>query len=95
MHKFSIWIRIALTLTLLAARAGASEGGARIVLVADSRRATGWESWWMNIYNDSYLAFALLTIIILPLLGWIMGMITDFVMVRIGINLKSRGTAEH
>lgn len=70
-------------------------GGQAIVLVADSRRFTGWKAWWTNLYNESHLYFALLTIVVIPVLGVILGVIADFLMSRIGINLKSRVLAEH
>jgi hypothetical protein len=82
-------------LILASARALAAEGGQAIVLVADSRRFTGWKAWWTNLYNESHLYFALLTIIIIPALGLAMGALTDLIMARIGINLKSRVLAEH
>jgi len=66
-----------------------------MVLVADSRQFTGWRAWWANVYNESRLYFALLTILIIPLLGLLMGKLTGFILARIGINLKSRVLAEH
>ncbi len=66
-----------------------------IVIVADSRRFTGWKAWWTNLYNESHLYFALLTIIIVPLVGIMLGSLTSVVMARIGINLRSRELAEH
>jgi hypothetical protein len=69
---------------------GAEPAVARMVLVADSRRFSGWEAWWANVYNEGHLEFAVLTIAIIPALGLIMGKATDLVMARIGINLKSR-----
>ncbi len=73
----------------------AGGGGEAIVIVADTRRFTGWKAWWTNLYNDSHLAFALVTIILIPIIGVIMGVLADFVMARIGIDLKSRELAEH
>ncbi len=85
----------AVALFVMPAAAAAAEGGEAIVLVADSRRFSGWEAWWTNLYNESHLYFALMTIVIIPALGLVMGMLTDFCMSRIGINLKSRVLAEH
>jgi hypothetical protein len=73
----------------------AGGGGDAMVVVADSRRYTGWEAWWMNLYNESHLLFALATIAIIPLLGLLLGGLTSFIMAHIGINLKSRVLAEH
>jgi hypothetical protein len=73
----------------------AAEGGEPIVLVADSRRFTGWTAWWMNLYNESHLYFALVTIVVLPACGLIMGAVTNLALKRLGINLRSRVLAEH
>jgi hypothetical protein len=72
----------------------ASEGGSRIVLVADSRRFSGLEAWWANLYNDSLIDFAVATILTIPLLGFALGMASDVVMKRLGINLRSRQISE-
>ncbi len=84
-----------LALILPAAKAAWAGGEERIVLVADSRKFTGWEAWWANLYNASPLYFTLLTIVIIPLLGFIMSRVTDLVITRIGIDLRSRVLAEH
>lgn len=86
---------LCLLLWLQAAAFAAGPAAEKIVIVADSRRFTGWRAWWMNLYNESHLWFALLTITIIPLLGVLLGVLTDFFMARIGINLKSRVLAEH
>ena len=39
----------------IAAAAGDEESF--LVLVADSRKLTGWEAWWANLYNDSHFYF--------------------------------------
>jgi hypothetical protein len=88
------WMRAALVLLALWP-AQAAEGGRAIVLVADSRRFSGWKAWWANLYNESHLYFALATILIIPVLGLLMGKLTALVLARIGINLKSRVLAEH
>lgn len=66
-----------------------------IVIVADSRKFSGLRGWWANLYNESHLLFALLTIVILPLTGLLLGKLTGALMTRLGINLKSRELAEH
>jgi hypothetical protein len=83
-----------LTLFLSPALVLAQHSDEAIVLVADSRRFTGWEAWWINLYNESHLYFALMTIILIPALSLLMGGLTNLVMARIGINLKSRVLAE-
>ncbi|HVO83771.1 MAG TPA: DVU0150 family protein, partial [Syntrophobacteria bacterium] len=63
--------------------------------VADSRKLTGVMAWWANLYNESHVYFTILTIILIPVIGTIFGLIADFVMHHIGIDLKSRELAEH
>ncbi|MGD9610019.1 MAG: DVU0150 family protein [Desulfovibrionaceae bacterium] len=85
------------TLVLLAPSLAlaAGGGGAPIVIVADSRKLTGVMAWWANLYNESHLYFTILTIILIPLIGVIFGVLADVVMHFIGIDLKSRELAEH
>jgi len=75
----------------------AAGGGSveHIVVVADSRRFDGWEAWFTNLYNESLFSFTLLTVIAIPVTGVVLGLLADFLMTRIGINLKSRDVAEH
>ena len=63
--------------------------------MADSRKYTGWEAWWANVYNESHVMFALVTIIVIPVCGVILGTVADLVMSTLGIDLKSRKLAEH
>ncbi len=73
----------------------AGGGGVPIVLVADSRKLTGIMAWWANLYNESHFYFTLLTIIVIPVVGVIFGVIADIVMHFVGIDLSSRDLAEH
>jgi len=83
-------------LLLLPARLlAASEPSDAVVLVADTRKFHGWEAWWGNLYNESHLLFAIVTIIVIPVCGVILGMLADLVMSRLGIDLKKRTLAEH
>ena len=68
---------------------------APLVIVADTRKFTGWEAWWTNLYNESHVYFTLLTVAIIPMVGVIFGTIADLIMSHIGIDLKSRELAEH
>ena len=63
---------------------------APLVIVADTRHLTGIQAWWANLYNESHLLFALLTVLIIPLAGVILGTAADLLMGLIGIDLKSR-----
>jgi hypothetical protein len=65
------------------------------VFVADTRGFSGWQAWWGNLYNESLWYFAVATVLLIPTAGVILGLLTDFFMARIGINLRSRTLAEH
>ncbi len=73
----------------------AAKKAAPLVVVADTRKFSGWEAWWTNLYNESHLYFTLITVVSIPLVGLIFGIIADIVMGAIGIDLKSRELAEH
>jgi hypothetical protein len=73
----------------------AGEKAELIVIVADTRRLTGWEAWWANLYNESHAYFTAVTVITIPVVGLILGLLADFVMKRIGIDLSSRELSEH
>lgn len=73
----------------------AGGGGAPIVLVADTRKLEGIMAWWANLYNESHLYFTILTVVLIPLIGIILGVLADLVMHWIGLDLKSRELAEH
>ena len=90
-----LWALVGLVFFLSCQALAASAENDAIVIVADSRRFTGWKAWWTNLYNDSHLYFALMTIVIVPLVGAILGTITSAILARVGINLRSRELAEH
>ncbi len=73
----------------------AEEKATAIVIVADSRHLSGLAAWWVNVYNESHIYFALLTVIVIPLAGAILGGIADLLMGRLGIDLKSRKLEEN
>jgi len=73
----------------------AGEKAASLVVVADTRKFSGWMAWWTDLYNESHLYFALLTVVLIPLVGLIFGVIADIVMGHIGLDLTSRELAEH
>jgi hypothetical protein len=73
----------------------AGPAAAPLVIVADTRKFTGWEAWWTNLYNESHLLFALLTVVIIPIVGLCFGLVADVVMKGIGIDLEHRDLAEH
>ncbi|WP_243313562.1 DVU0150 family protein [Fundidesulfovibrio agrisoli] len=91
--QLAITLLLALGAPGLAIAAGG--GGAPIVLVADTRKLTGIMAWWANLYNESHLYFTILTVIMIPTIGVIFGVLADIVMHWIGLDLKSRELAEH
>jgi hypothetical protein len=90
----SMFITLAVFLPTMALAAGGGKVE-NVVIVADPRKVHGILAWWANLYNESHAYFTLLTIIIIPLIGVIFGLIADWVMASIGIDLKSRELAEH
>ena len=95
LYKLFTWCMVlCLTLPELALAAGGGKVE-NIVIVADTRKFSGWEAWWTNLYNESHLYFALLTMVLIPVIGVIFGVFADFLMSFIGIDLKSRGSVGH
>lgn len=95
--KFLKRLSVALAALCVGAKAAlaAGGGGEAIVIVADSRKLTGIMAWWANLYNESHLWFTLLTIVLIPVIGVIFGLLADLVMHFVGIDLSSRDLAEH
>jgi hypothetical protein len=97
---FKLWTK----LTGLAAAAmlvipdfvlASGEKAALLVMVADTRKLSGWEAWFANLYNESHLYFTIVTVVTIPIVGVLLGFLADLVMSRVGIDLKSRELSEH
>ena len=73
----------------------AGEKASLLVIVADTRKLSGWEAWFANLYNESHIYFTIVTVIAIPIIGVILGLLADLVMSHIGIDLKSRELSEH
>ena len=73
----------------------AAKKAAPLVVVADTRKFSGWEAWWTNLYNDSHFYFTLITVVTIPVVGLIFGLLADVIMNWIGLDLKHRDLAEH
>jgi hypothetical protein len=73
----------------------AGEKASLLVIVADTRKLSGWEAWFANLYNESHLYFTLVTVVTIPIVGVLLGLLADLVMTHIGIDLKSRELSEH
>lgn len=97
MHK--LWIRLtgvmAMALMVIPDVVLAAGEKASLVIVADTRKLTGWQAWFANLYNESHLYFTIVTVVAIPVIGVILGFLADLVMSRIGIDLKSRELSEH
>jgi hypothetical protein len=84
-----LWVLPAMTAS------AAGGGGSPIVIVADTRKLSGVMHWWASQYNDSHMMFTVMTVILIPLVGCLFGLIADVVMNWIGIDLKKRSISEH
>jgi hypothetical protein len=73
----------------------AGEKASLLVIVADTRKLSGWEAWFANLYNESHLYFTIVTVVAIPIIGVILGVLADLIMSHIGIDLKSRELSEH
>jgi len=99
MHRF--WKKIiglaGMVALMFPAMALAAGGGpvAPLVIVADTRQLSGLQLFWSSLYNESHLYFTLLTVVLIPAIGLVFGVVADLVMSHIGIDLKSRELAEH
>lgn len=88
------WLGV-LTLLLPEWVLAAAEKVSPMVIVADTRKLTGWEAWWANLYNESHVYFTIVTVISIPVIGLLFGILADLVMKNIGIDLSSRELSEH
>ena len=96
LRQSAFWTRLTTLLLLLPAQIlAAGGGGETIVFVADSRRYTGWQAFFTNLYNESLTQFTLLTIITVPLLALLLSTVTGFLMSKTGIDLRSRAVGGH
>ncbi len=89
-----IWTVVPLMATSPAALA-VGRAAERVVMVADSRGHSNFMAWWIDLYNESHLFFAIATIVTIPSMALVLGKITGMIMARTGINLRSRELAEH
>ncbi len=95
---FGLWCSCVMTWLLAVPSLVCAAGGGKVenvVIVADPRKVHGLLAWWANLYNESHGLFTLLTIVLIPLIGVIFGVLADWIMSAIGIDLKSRELSEH
>lgn len=96
MRRLWIWLTsCALSLLVfMPTLALAAKKKADVVIVADTRKLDGILYWWAEMYNESHLFFAIMTMVIIPIVGCVLGWLADIVMSHIGIDLKHRELAE-
>ena len=86
----SIWLLLPETLW---AAGGKAE---MLVVVADTRRvSSSINLYFLDLYNTSPVGFGILCVILTAFLGCSLGLLTDAIMKRTGIDLKSRKIIEH
>ena len=80
------------TLLFLLPNLAQASGGSNspMVFVADSRNLSGWAAWYANLYNDSRGLFTLLTVVLIPIVGLLFGLIAEFIMARSGLDLETK-----
>lgn len=91
------WTSLGALVWLLMSGIASASGGpvGNMVIVADSRKLDGLMAWWANLYNESHFYFMLLTVVLIPVIGVLFGVVADLIMTHIGLDLKSRDLAEH
>lgn len=84
-------------LSLLPASAWAAGGKATdLVVVADTRGLEGISLYLATLYNQNMWLFATWAVVLTTVLGIGLGLIMDFIMNRIGLDLgKGAGHVEH
>ena len=85
---------LAACLALPGIAAAAGPAAAPIIIVSDTRKFDGLLKTWGDIYNHSHMEFTLLTGAMIPIVGCTLGLLADWLMGFIGIDLKSRELAE-
>jgi hypothetical protein len=71
------------------------EKATEIVVVADTRRVSGILKYFADLYNTNLLLFAFWAVVLTVLWGSILGFLMDQIMLRTGLDLKSRKLIEH
>jgi len=53
-----------------------------------------WRAFWMELYAENRLHFTIATILVVLFVGALLGILTDSLMKRLGIDLNSRKAGE-
>lgn len=75
---------------LFASNGVAAESAEPLSLIANTKGLSGFWLWYATLYNTNKLYCALVTIVIVPVTGLILGTIANLIMSRIGIHLKAK-----
>ena len=96
-HSFSRLMTLVMTGALLLPSYALAAGGkaSNLVVVADTRRVTGFMKYLSNLYNTDIWMFATWAVVLTAALGCVLGFLMDFIMERTGLDLKSRKIIEH
>lgn len=78
--------------TLLLAGGGEKQG--KLVHVADTRKLKGFNLYFADLYNTNRLLFTVEVVLITALVGLLLGVLMDFLVSRIGIDLRHRDEKE-
>ena len=73
----------------------AGEKATNLVVVADTRRVSGVLKYFANLYNTNPVLFAVWAVVLTAVWGAFLGFLMDRIMMRTGLDLKSRKIVEH
>ena len=74
----------------------AGEKASNLVVVADTRRvSSGILKYFASLYNTNPWLFAVWAVVLTALWGGFLGFLMDRIMLRTGLDLKSRKIVEH
>lgn len=76
------------------AAAGGGEKQGKLVHVADTRALHGFNLFVANLYNTDRLLFTLFAVGLTILMGLGLGLLMDFLVAQIGLDLTSRSVKE-
>ena len=89
------WIVAALLLLPAQVFAAGGGGGEAVVFVADSRRYSGWQAFFTNLYNESLALFTLMTVVSVPIIALLLSSVMGYLLSKTGIDLKSKAVGGH
>ena len=75
----------------------AAGGKAEMLIVVADNRVVDWSvsKWWVDIYNTDPFMFGVYCTLFTAFLGVSLGLITDQIMKRTGMDLSTRKIVEH